>query len=134
MSMESVPHQNPSPLSAETSANTLDPAALRALRGLVGAGGIERIARCFLDTTSQLLQDMRRALNSGDAESAGRIAHSLHSASASIGALDLSRQCKELELAVRMSEYAGIETRLNAAELEYKGVQLALHLEMERSG
>jgi signal transduction histidine kinase/DNA-binding response OmpR family regulator len=129
-------HANAEPASpsAEPQARgALDPAALKTLRALANAGAVKRIVQRFLETTPQLLIEMRQAIDDNNSEMLSRAAHTLKSASANVGALELSRWCKELEMASKATGCEGVEPRLQAAEMEYQRVKLALHNELEKA-
>lgn len=65
---------------------------------------IEHFTRRYLDTTAAALEQMDRALLEGDVAGLGRIAHSLKSSSATVGAAGLAGLCLELETACRQGE------------------------------
>jgi two-component system sensor histidine kinase/response regulator len=129
-------HANAEPASPSAEPQTrgaLDPAALKTLRALANAGAVKRIVQRFLETTPQLLIEMRQAIDDNNSEMLSRAAHTLKSASANVGALELSRWCKELEMASKATGCEGVEPRLQAAEMEYQRVKLALHNELEKA-
>ena len=78
----------------------LDAAAQARLRALDpdGRGGVvRRVMRTFESMLQRSLLASERALASADHAEIGRIAHTLKSASASVGALALARCCAEVE-------------------------------------
>ena len=94
----------PSPESAELGPTSLDEAALARLRELdpTGQAGIVARVLATFDSSLQRLQtQFNAAVEAGDAETMRQVAHTLRSSSASVGAMDLSGACREVENAVR---------------------------------
>ena len=86
----------------------------------------------YLEESAGLVKTIREALTAGDLQSALRPAHSLKSSSASIGALELTARCGELETAARgaaggTAPPEGMATRtLASIGTEYNRVRGAL--------
>ena len=97
--LDSEPPAEPERAStAQTS--TLDLAAIEALRTLDPRGErqlVERAIAKFADYSDERVACLADAVGTGDVAEVSKIAHSLKSSSASLGANDLSRQCKDLE-------------------------------------
>jgi len=70
--------------------------------------------------------DLRQALAAGNAPNFQRAAHSLKSNSASVGALGLSAQAKELEMIGRSGQLTGAAEKLDALAASYAEVEAAL--------
>ena len=89
---------------------TLDPRALEALRGIATPEGdlATRMAGLFLVEAERQLGQLAEAARRDDPGEVRRLAHSLKSSSASVGAMRLSLLCRELEAR------AGAEARLGA--------------------
>jgi CheY-like chemotaxis protein len=104
-----TPAHTPSPSPASTSqpaANALDPAPIEALRTLDPSGErnlVERAIEKFLHYSDELTIQLAEAVDKGDYGEVARIAHSLKSSSANLGATDLSRQCAEIEALIGCS-------------------------------
>jgi CheY-like chemotaxis protein/HPt (histidine-containing phosphotransfer) domain-containing protein len=112
----------------EPSAAVLDPKALDRLQGMV-SGDPEFLAELidtFLEDTPQLLADMGRAVDAGDAAGLALAAHSLKSNSANFGATALADLCRELEGIAKAGALVGAGERVAQAEAEFERVQGAL--------
>jgi two-component system, sensor histidine kinase and response regulator len=110
----------------------LDPAVLDHLGSNGGADGaafVRRVVEVFLSDSGQQLTELRRAVDEGDAKAVHRVAHTLKSSSAAVGAVRLSALCRSLEfgaaggrfdapLLLRIEQEAGrIDGALRAAHL-----------------
>jgi HPt (histidine-containing phosphotransfer) domain-containing protein len=73
----------------------------------------------YVSDSPRLFAELRAAIAAGDAEVARRSAHSLKSTSASMGALALSRLCREIEMAAAAGSLAELEASVEPAEAEY---------------
>jgi HPt (histidine-containing phosphotransfer) domain-containing protein len=51
----------------------------------------------FLDSTPKAIAQLRRAIDAGDSKAVGRVAHTLKSSAANVGAESLSLGMRELE-------------------------------------
>jgi HPt (histidine-containing phosphotransfer) domain-containing protein len=94
----------------------LDGAALDRLRELdpTGAAGLlPRVLSAFETSVARLLPELAQARANGDLQAIGRVAHTLKSSSASIGALRLSALCAECEQLARESRGEGMEEGLD---------------------
>jgi CheY-like chemotaxis protein/HPt (histidine-containing phosphotransfer) domain-containing protein len=113
----------------------LDPAALQRLRELHQVGQPDvagRVMQMYLDETPRLLLALREGIAQGDPARLQRIAHSLKSSSAAVGALDLSRYCKDMELLGRTEALDQAQRLLALIEEAYDQVRVALAAELER--
>ena len=82
----------------------LDAAALRRLRELDPSGAnrvMERVMRAYESSLSKLLAQAEAAHLKHDHAAIRHVAHTLKSSSASVGALELSRRCAEIEVHLR---------------------------------
>jgi CheY-like chemotaxis protein/HPt (histidine-containing phosphotransfer) domain-containing protein len=89
------------PVEPADAAPILDHAALDPLRG-VRVGGksvLHRAVLSYVETTPQLISDLRLALEAGRWDDAHRFAHTIKSSSASLGARRLSELARSVELA-----------------------------------
>jgi HPt (histidine-containing phosphotransfer) domain-containing protein len=85
----------------------LDPQAISRLRELDPDGRqgvVARVLQTYDTSLQRLLAQAADALSRGDAAAVGIAAHTLKSSSSSVGALELSRLCAELERSVRVGE------------------------------
>jgi histidine phosphotransfer protein HptB len=100
---------NTTPISNDDPTARLDAQALARLHALDPDGRHGVVARVLATFESSLLRQLAQldeARERGDADEIGRVAHTLKSSSASIGALALSAVCAEVEQAVRAGETA----------------------------
>lgn len=119
-------HDRPSPSSV---GDGLDAAALAQLRELDPTGAnrlLERVVQAFDASLARLLPQLQQAGMSGNLASARLVAHTLKSSAASLGALQLSRQCAELENQIRGDAVAGLDAQIQAIVGEAARVKHAL--------
>ena len=122
------------PAEAPPPASPLDREILSELRGLQSGdpGLLRRLVKVFLDQTPPLVETIRRAGAEGDAEALERAAHTLKSASGHLGALRLSRLCRELEEAARRREEGRFGSLAEAVTREFSRAAEALRDEAGR--
>jgi len=108
----------------------LDMTTFEELKQMSGADFIDELVDTFLEDSPKLVHEMKAALQSGDADSFRRAAHSLKSNSATFGATRLSELSRELEMLGRerrLSEAVprlpAVEDALAAASAELKGLR-----------
>jgi CheY-like chemotaxis protein len=120
-----VPSAAPSPvapgdrLGALT--QVLDAQALDRLRELdpSGANGLlARVLKAFEGSLQRLLQQLQDARGTADHAAMRHVAHTLKSSSASVGALELSRLCADIERRIRQDETGDLETLLDGMVAE----------------
>jgi len=119
----------------------LDAASLAELRALDPDGKaqlVKRVLTTYQSSLAKLTQQLRSARGEGAWEQVGRVAHTLKSASASIGALALSSLCAEIERLVRGGDIAGAEPLVERFHAEVQRVEVAVgqtlqHLEAAAS-
>ncbi len=102
-------------------AGTLDAASLQRLHELDPQGTnrvVERVLRAFEASLLRLLPQSVQALRDGDHEAVRHVAHTLKSSSASVGALELSRRCADIENRVRTQQHDGLAERVDALQSE----------------
>ena len=89
---------------------TLDPDSLDQIRDLDpdgSAGVVAEIATTFIETSTQLVADLRLAGETGDADGAMRASHTLKSSSGFLGAKAFADVCREIEQLTRTGNVAG---------------------------
>jgi HPt (histidine-containing phosphotransfer) domain-containing protein len=92
------------PVSLHAPAPGLDPEALARLNELDPKGEnklLERVLGAFQTSAARLMPQLETARLSGDRASVRLVAHTLKSSSASIGALELSQVCAQIEALIR---------------------------------
>jgi len=96
-----IPPEVQLPVSAAPPAGQpLNRQALENIRALSHADGdalLERVILAFTSETPRQLSAMRAAIAGADAEALRKVAHSLKSGSANVGADGLAQLCKEME-------------------------------------
>lgn len=110
---------------SDDDARRLDDAALQRLRDLDPTGKnhlLERVMAAFESSALRMSAQLVEARKADDVESIRLVAHTLKSSAASIGALELSRLCAEIEAQLRSAELAGLTGRLDAMDRELYAV------------
>ncbi len=126
---ETMPSATP-PTSPERSAGCLDEASLQRLRDLDPSGSnqlLPRVINAFVKSLDKLLPDLQRAREAGmDLAAIRHVAHTLKSSSASLGALQLSRHCADIETMARNGQTEGLDKLIDAMHDEAGLVRHAL--------
>lgn len=107
----------------------LDREALDRLRELDpnGQGGLlERVLSTYAQSLAKLIDQLVAARAAADAQGLRHVSHTLKSSSASVGALQLSQLCADIERRVREGHSDGLESRLDAMTDEARRVLAAL--------
>ena len=76
----------------------IDRDTINELKTQLGADFVVELIDTYNCDIDQLIDQMRQALAANDAVLFGRLAHTIKSSSASLGALPLSKQARELEI------------------------------------
>jgi signal transduction histidine kinase/CheY-like chemotaxis protein/HPt (histidine-containing phosphotransfer) domain-containing protein len=135
-----APAEDAAPTNGSTEMSTHDPATaeamksldmetiayLRSLRRGDGPSVLERAIGVYLDTAPTALEELRRCVAAGDASAVWRIAHSLKSSSASLGAKNLAQQMGDMESRARENDLNEAPAHLERVESEFKKVSTAL--------
>lgn len=103
----------------------LDAAALARLQALDPSGKsglMQRVLATFESSLRRLLGELLAARARDDTAALGHVAHTLKSSSASVGALQLSALCADIELRLRDGPFDGLPTRLDAMVAEAERV------------
>ena len=96
----------------------LDPGALTQLRALDPDGRhglVGRIFSTYLTAASELLEQLNAAVQTGDAATVRRVAHTLKSSSSSIGALKFAALCADIEASIepgRSVDFSAVQSLL----------------------
>lgn len=102
-------------------AAVLDAQALERLRELdpTGANGlVTRVLKAFEGSLQRLLQQLQDARRQGDHAALRHVAHTLKSSSASVGAIELSRLCADIERRIRQDETEDLDPLLDGMVAE----------------
>ncbi|NIV28944.1 MAG: hypothetical protein GWN58_05360 [Anaerolineae bacterium] len=109
-------------------AAALDPKALENLLSMLGGefAYLVELIDSFLEDAPQLLDELGRSVDGGDAAGVRRVAHSLKSNGADFGATTFSNLCKELEMVGKSGVLNGVAGLAAQVETEYGRVEVAL--------
>jgi len=119
----------------------LDAASMAELRALDPDGKaqlVKRVLATYQASLARLVEQLRVARAEGAWEQVGRVAHTLKSSSASIGALGLSALCADIERLIRAGDFAGAAPLIEQFQAEVRRVDAAVgqtlqHLEAAAS-
>jgi CheY-like chemotaxis protein/HPt (histidine-containing phosphotransfer) domain-containing protein len=112
----------------------LDRQVLDELSKMLGNGKTDMLAsliNLYLAESPKLVDELKVAANAGDAREIARVAHSLKSCSANVGAMALSRYCAELLTVAKRGDANEARRMVATLESEYASVQEALSMEFE---
>jgi HPt (histidine-containing phosphotransfer) domain-containing protein len=115
---------------AALDADVLDMAVIERIRQMQRRGAVDllpRLRTMFIDSSSSLVDSIEAALGSGDGEGLRRAAHTLKSASGSLGAARLSARCADLEALGRAGRLAEAAAAWQEARADHHRVVCALH-------
>ncbi len=99
---------------------------IRALSGTEGDALLERVILAFTGETPRQLAAMREAIAGADAETLRKVAHSLKSGSANVGADGLAQLCKDMEKLGRAGSTEGAATLLQQMQQAFLAVRESL--------
>ena len=109
--------------------DVLDTVALNRLRELDPGGRsglLNRVLRTYTLSLDRFVEQWQASRAAGDATALRTMAHTLKSSSASVGALDLSALCADVEARLRDEQLQGIEARLDALAAEAERILAGL--------
>lgn len=107
----------------------LDEASLQRLHELDPDGTnqvVQRVLRAFESSLQRLLPQSMQALAQRDHEAVKHVVHTLKSSSASVGALELSRRCGEIENRLRALQSHDLEALMDGLNTEGQRVLAAV--------
>ncbi|MDB5919179.1 MAG: hybrid sensor histidine kinase/response regulator [Massilia sp.] len=105
---------------------------IRALSADRGAALVQRVVNAYVDDTPQHLQTLRRAIAGLDCGNLRKVAHSLKSSSANVGAETLAQMCKDMEQLGRTETTEGAAGILTDMEHEFQAVRHSLSAILEK--
>lgn len=111
----------------------LDDAALARLSELDpdGSNGlVERVLSTYAASLDRLMAELRAARVAGQSDVVRRVAHTLKSSSASVGATVFASLCAQVEAATREPQPGTVEPLLDALEAETVRVRRAVHVRL----
>jgi HPt (histidine-containing phosphotransfer) domain-containing protein len=100
----------------------IDLAAYSQLKDLMGADFMLELIDTYCPETEDLIDKLQAALAAQDAAAFGRLAHSIKSSSASMGALALAGQARELEMMGKACDLSGAGHKLELLAASYAQV------------
>jgi HPt (histidine-containing phosphotransfer) domain-containing protein len=109
--------------------NVLDAASLDRLRELdpgARSGLLQRVLSTYTQSLQRMLVQWREARAAADANALRVIAHTLKSSSASVGALELSALCADVEARLRDPQLGAVEAQLDALAVEAQRILAGL--------
>lgn len=111
----------PDPGAAVLDADAL--ARLSALDPGGQAGVVRRVFQAYSGSLDKLMAQLQQARGAGNLDSVRHVVHTLKSSSASIGALEFSMRCAEIEMMIRQQQTEGLQGCLQALEEEASRVR-----------
>ena len=117
------------PVAATDGDPPIDMKTLESMRPLQRAGQpdvIPRVIGLYLSNAPSMMEELQTAVERGETATVYRLAHSLKSSSAMVGALRLSALCKTLEAKAREAREGSVPDGLQEIEAEYARVVGAL--------
>lgn len=115
--------------------DALDPSALDGLREFENVGGphlVEALASLFSRDTVARLGSLKRAIDSGDAVRIETEARTLRGSSTSVGAMQMSLLCGEMEEEGRAGDIEGASKTLSRIEEEFERARAILEAEVPK--
>jgi signal transduction histidine kinase/CheY-like chemotaxis protein/HPt (histidine-containing phosphotransfer) domain-containing protein len=105
---------------------------IRALSRERGDALVQKVIAAYVDDTPRQLGTLRRAIDGMDTGNVRRIAHTLKSASANVGADALAALCREMEHLGRADTTEGADALLTDMEQEFQAVRNSLNALLEK--
>jgi two-component system sensor histidine kinase/response regulator len=90
------------------------------------------VIAAYVGDTPRQFDTLHKAVKGEDADTVRRVAHSLKSASANVGADTLARLCKDLEQLGRSASVMGAADLLSDMEQEFQAVRHSLNAMLEK--
>ncbi|MGH8190499.1 MAG: ATP-binding protein [Rhodanobacteraceae bacterium] len=111
--------------------DTLDTATLVDLEDIMG-DELATLVDAYLRDGDARMQNLRKAADRGDAAEVGKLAHSLKSSSANLGAMPLSNRARQVEEAARNGKLVNPSDSVAALEKLYANAAAALRQRYKR--
>ncbi len=113
----------------------IDTKVLQAFRAAANESASTFLAElidCYLEETPEQLQAMEAAVAQGDVNALRQETHTLKSSSAALGARNLAKLCKELEIVSANQELENLLEKVLQLKVEYERVKAALQVERQQ--
>ena len=114
----------------------LDRATLAMLRGLPRRGAqhmFDHVAQAYLSESGTHVATIKRAIDAGEAAELARAAHAWRSCNGNVGALELARLCRELEVNARGGNLSAARALFGQIQSLHDRVRAELRGELRRS-
>ncbi len=105
---------------------------IRALSADRGDALVQKVVAAYVDDTPAHLDTLKGAIAGLDAANVRKVAHSLKSSSANVGAETLAQMCKEMEILGRTDTTDGAAVILTDMEREFQAVRHSLSAILEK--
>ncbi len=118
-------HSTSSTRARTAESTSIDVSVLNKIRDLQQPGKIDlvdKIVNIYLDSSHELMDQIHQGLGTSNFESIQFAAHSLKSSSANIGALQLAKHYKDLDLACKKRDHDLVRRTISAIDEEYLSV------------
>ena len=123
------------PAVAPAARDLINPHALENIRALSsdrGSALVRRVIAAYVDDTPQHLKTLHQAIAGLDTGKLRKVAHSLKSSSANVGAETLAQMCKDMEQLGRTDSTEGASGILTDMEHEFQAVRRSLSAILEK--
>jgi HPt (histidine-containing phosphotransfer) domain-containing protein len=104
----------------------IDSSIIQELIDQLGADFVVELIDTYCLETGELIEQLQQALTAGDSVSFGRLAHSIKSSSASLGATGFSLQARELEMLGKAGNLSGADVMLERLTADFLKVKHSL--------
>ncbi len=104
--------------------------AIRALQRSDTPSIVRKVVGSYLDNSAELIEELAERITLHDIDSVVRLAHSLKSTSANVGAGELMTLCQALEAQARSNSLDGAERSLASIRTAHQAVVGALEIEL----
>jgi HPt (histidine-containing phosphotransfer) domain-containing protein len=104
----------------------IDPATYDEFRSLMGLDFARELTDTYIAETEELVAQLQQALASSDTATFVRSAHSIKSASASLGALSLSQLARELEMGGKANAFEEVRAKVEQLVAHFAAVKCRL--------
>ncbi|MFG0249333.1 MAG: Hpt domain-containing protein [Phycisphaeraceae bacterium JB051] len=109
----------------------LDPEIVNELLEVGDAEFLQDLFETYIEDAREKIQGITQAMESGDAENLGRLAHTFKGASGNIGAIELSKIAEKLQNMGYNAQLDGVEAVVNDLKELYKLVETTMQNKMQ---
>jgi HPt (histidine-containing phosphotransfer) domain-containing protein len=116
----------------------LDAQTIAELKEMIGEDDFpivfQDLLESYLEDSPKLISDLKIAQQNQNRDGIKMNSHTLKSSSASLGAIQLSRFCQELENESKIGDFDKLNFLINQVISEYEKVEKTMQLELEKLG